>query len=75
MDFASLTTPDDRVAVIATQPLTDDEEWTEMKPGELLLFSRGRPWGSSAEIANYGLTPDGTELGSIHSARRLASKA
>ena len=29
IDFAAVTTPDDRVAVIATCPLTDNEEWHE----------------------------------------------
>ena len=41
MDFNALTTPDDKVAVIATTPLTDNEKWTEMRPGELLAFRHG----------------------------------
>lgn len=43
VDFSRLTTPNDRVAVIATLPLTDNETWTEMAPGELLLFKDGEP--------------------------------
>ena len=41
VDFSALTTPDDKVAVIATTPLTDNETWTEMRPGELLAFQHG----------------------------------
>jgi len=43
VDFSTLAGPDDKVAVIATHPLTDNEEWTEMKPGELLAFHMGEP--------------------------------
>jgi predicted glutamine amidotransferase len=41
VDFSALTTPQDKVAVIATTPLTDNENWIEMKPGELLAFAGG----------------------------------
>lgn len=30
VDFSEVTTPDDRVALIATQPLTDNEAWTPL---------------------------------------------
>jgi len=42
VDFASVTTPQDRVALIATEPLTQDEAWTAFKPGELRVFEQGR---------------------------------
>lgn len=41
VDFSALTTPDDKVAVIATTPLTDNETWIDMRPGELLAFQHG----------------------------------
>jgi glutamine amidotransferase len=41
VDFSALTTPQDKVAVIATTPLTDNEKWTEMRPGQLLAFQHG----------------------------------
>jgi glutamine amidotransferase len=41
VDFAQVTTPDDRVAVIATAPLTDNETWTPLTPGELAVFRHG----------------------------------
>jgi predicted glutamine amidotransferase len=41
VDFQELTRPSDRVAVIATAPLTDNETWTHFQPGELLTFQDG----------------------------------
>lgn len=43
VDFCSLTTPADRVAVIATTPITDNETWVIMAPGSLLAFHNGTP--------------------------------
>lgn len=43
IDFAEVTTPHDRVAVIATQPLTDNEQWQPFQTGELLIFVDGQP--------------------------------
>ncbi len=42
VDFARLTTPSDRVAVVATQPLTCDEPWQPLAPGEIAVFVGGR---------------------------------
>ncbi len=44
VDFQELTTPSDRVAVIATIPLTDKEVWTPIRVGELLVFQDGLPF-------------------------------
>lgn len=41
IDFREVTGADDRVAVIATLPLTDNEEWTTLPPGTLALFEHG----------------------------------
>ena len=41
VDFAAHTTPHDRVAVVATTPLTTDEPWTPFAPGELKVFVDG----------------------------------
>ncbi|OCR00348.1 class II glutamine amidotransferase [Oscillatoriales cyanobacterium USR001] len=43
LDFRELTGESDRVAVIATVPLTDNEVWTQMQPGEMLVFQDGLP--------------------------------
>jgi glutamine amidotransferase len=43
VDFSEVTTPHDRVAVIATLPLTDNEEWTTIAPQTLTLFVEGAP--------------------------------
>jgi len=41
VNFSGETTPNDIVSVIATQPLTDNETWQAMQPGELLVFDQG----------------------------------
>jgi len=42
VDFAQLTSPDDRVAIVVTEPLTRDEPWQAFAPGELRVFEGGR---------------------------------
>jgi len=41
VDFAQHTTAQDRVAIIATEPLTRDEPWVAFQPGELKVFVGG----------------------------------
>jgi predicted glutamine amidotransferase len=41
IDFALSTAPTDRVAVIATEPLTANEQWNAFEPGELRVFVDG----------------------------------
>ena len=41
VDFNQVTTPNDRVAVIATLPLTDNETWATMPSGTLWMFHQG----------------------------------
>jgi glutamine amidotransferase len=41
VDFATETHPDDRVAVVATEPLTTGEPWAAFAPGELRAFVDG----------------------------------
>jgi len=41
VDFAQVTTVNDRVAVIVTQPLTNNEVWTQYQPGEMKVFVDG----------------------------------
>jgi glutamine amidotransferase len=42
VDFAEVTTPNDRVAVIATMPLTRDEQWNAGAPNTMWIFRGGR---------------------------------
>jgi predicted glutamine amidotransferase len=41
VDFSGVTTPQDRVVVVATEPLTRDEVWTRGSPGTLWVFRDG----------------------------------
>ena len=42
VDFGQHTTPTDRVAVVATEPLTTGEDWLAFAPGELRVFVGGK---------------------------------
>ena len=46
VDFDRLTAPEDRVAVIATAALTDNEDWLVIPPGHLMRFEGGSPVSS-----------------------------
>jgi predicted glutamine amidotransferase len=53
VDFSQVTTPADRVAVIATMPLTTNETWVKGEPGQLWVFRGGKlraTLASSGEI-------------------------
>lgn len=43
VDFSTLTTQADRVAVIVTEPLTSNERWIPFEEGELKAFVQGSP--------------------------------
>jgi glutamine amidotransferase len=43
VNFAEHAAPSDRVAVVATAPLTCDEQWTAFEPGQLRVFLDGAP--------------------------------
>jgi predicted glutamine amidotransferase len=47
VDFGTETTPQDIVSVIATRPLTDNENWTEMTRGEFLVLKKGNVLANS----------------------------
>lgn len=60
VDFSQLAGTNDRVAVIATKPLTLNEEWVEFEKGELILFDDGLPHLSpeesmESELSGHGL--------------------
>ncbi|MBL0421403.1 class II glutamine amidotransferase [Ramlibacter sp. AW1] len=41
VNFAHHTTPEDKVALVVTAPLTTNENWVPFKPGELRMFVNG----------------------------------
>ena len=51
IDFSEVTTEKDRVAVIATEPLTNNEKWEVMEPGTLWLFEEGEVKERATTIA------------------------
>jgi glutamine amidotransferase len=42
MDFSQTNSADDRIAIVATQPLTRGENWRKLEAGELLLLRDGQ---------------------------------
>lgn len=50
IDFEKVTSHTDVVTVIATQPLTDNEEWQQMQAGELIAFQFGEVANGSGTI-------------------------
>jgi predicted glutamine amidotransferase len=50
IDFSQVTTPRDRVVVVATTPLTRNEAWTIGNPGEMWVFRRGRLRATLASV-------------------------
>lgn len=51
INFSEVTRADDRVALIATVPLTDNEVWTAMPEGSLWLFAEGLPVRHAPTVA------------------------
>lgn len=43
VDFSEVTTPNDRVAIIVTEPLTTNETWLPFSAGEMKVFVDGQP--------------------------------
>ena len=50
MDFSAVTNTTDRVAVVATVPLTRDEVWTQGVPGEMWVFRGGQRRATLASV-------------------------
>ena len=43
VDLAELNGPEDRLAIVVTEPLTTNETWTRLLPGQLVTFVDGSP--------------------------------
>ena len=41
VDLAALNSPEDRLVIVVTEPLTTNEEWVAMEPGEFKVFVDG----------------------------------
>jgi glutamine amidotransferase len=44
VDLSQLNSPDDRQVIVVTEPLTSNEAWVAMAPGELQVFIEGLPF-------------------------------
>ena len=43
VNLAELNSPEDRLVIVVTEPLTTNENWVAMQPGEFKVFVDGRP--------------------------------
>ena len=43
MDLSEHNGPEDRLAIIVTEPLTTNENWTALEPGQFMTFVEGCP--------------------------------
>ena len=66
IDFAAVTTPNDRVAVIATLPLTTNEQWQQLAVNELVCFQAG--------VVVFSDTPEPKQYMSIEEGLCIARK-
>ena len=57
-DLAALNGPEDRLAIVVTEPLTTNEQWTAMVPGQLTVFVEGAV--ASCNTLTGWLTPKRT---------------
>jgi glutamine amidotransferase len=57
IDFSKLNEKDDLITLIATQPLTANEEWHAFKPGEFKVFENGQVFDYANENAPLPACP------------------
>lgn len=43
VDLSELNSPEDRLVVVVTEPLTTNETWTAIEPGQIKVFVDGKP--------------------------------
>lgn len=72
IDFSKVTKPEDRVAVVTTEPLTDNETWQAYQPGELILFTDGKIQKQAHTQIKRLIAEAATKLGEIHTAQAPA---
>ena len=51
VDLSQLNSPDDRQVIVVTEPLTSNESWVAMEPGELQVFIEGQPFNEPSPPA------------------------
>jgi len=59
VEFLTQTGRHDCVSVIATKPLTDNEEWAEVERDQLMVFDQGKPYRTPYELFQLELLGHG----------------
>jgi predicted glutamine amidotransferase len=70
VDFSSLTTANDVVTILSTEPLTVDEYWQPFQAGESLLFSAGEVFQRSRHRVSPVLIPARLQPAPAHETHR-----
>lgn len=58
VDLSQLNCPDDRLAIVVTEPLTHNERWIQLQPGQLMTFVEGVPLEEAAAPATEAAVPE-----------------
>lgn len=66
VNLAELNSPDDQLAIVVTEPLTTDEDWVPMLPGQLLVFVDGLPVRCSCPVHQSTLADEMQRCISVH---------
>jgi glutamine amidotransferase len=51
VNLAELNSPEDRLVIVVTEPLTLDEDWVAMAAGDLSVFVDGARLGGTVPVA------------------------
>jgi glutamine amidotransferase len=63
VNLAKFNSPEDRLAIVVTEPLTTDEDWVAMAPHQLNVFMDGVTTACSCICSNTGEIPILTAAG------------
>lgn len=66
VNLAELNSPEDRLAIVVTEPLTTDEDWVAMLPGQLMVFVDGLPSQCSCSAHRSASVDEMRRCGSQH---------
>lgn len=73
VDLSELNGPEDRLAIVVTEPLTTNEAWTQMAPGDLVTFVDGAPVSQCCCAVRAANQAAAVAAGSVASAASSAS--
>ncbi len=73
VNLAQLNSPQDRLAIVVTEPLTTDETWIAMLPGQLLVLVDGLPLQCSCPSHRSQSVTEMQRCVDLHHSRRTSA--